>query len=652
MPQENLWTGFNGRKLAAERAKRDWNGRELTTIASANDSTVTITAGSNSTPDGTFTLNQSTNAAITLAAATTSTDGVMSSTDKTKLDGIAEGATKVEEGTNNGDIKVTDASGTSTQMNVYTHATNGANTIKGETADVSPGFGDTFKVLYAEVNQLGHTTVLENYEVTIPDAVATTTDSGLMSAADKTKLEGIETGADENVIEEVQVNGAALTPDASKAVNVVIPVTGVQRNGTDLTPDANHKVNVEVPVLGVQIEGDANPLTPDSTTKIVEIPLATASTSGAGGNSGVITAGDLEDLEYLATAKPSGASANNPLITQTDMETALADFGGFEEVQGDPTTGEPVLPQGETASTKIIYLVKDTSATGDDKFKEWIYDATNSSWVQIGDTSMSMVGYAKIPSSKTAGHIVEFTSTDTLADSGKTVADLENVVESVSIGAGSAISPVSGSKNVVIPLAANNSGTGTDGAMAGADKVKLDGIETGAEVNDIVSISLNGTAVTPDQNRNVNLTITVPSASSTTPVMDGTGAVGTSTDYARADHEHPSDTAKADKVTSATDGNLAGLDSNGNLTDSGVAPGDFLTGVQLEGAQSALTPSSGVVTIPNAVATTGQNPTNGLMTSAQATELDQIAAWTWSYAPFNDSGAGTEQTSTFPFTVS
>ena len=35
---------------------------------------------------------------------------------------------------------------------------------------------------------------------------------------------------------------------------------------------------------------------------------------------------------------------------------------------------------------------------------------------------------------------------------------------------------------------------------------------------------------------------------------------------------------KADKVSSATSGDLAGLDSNGNLTDSGVKPSDFLVG--------------------------------------------------------------------------
>ena len=39
-----------------------------------------------------------------------------------------------------------------------------------------------------------------------------------------------------------------------------------------------------------------------------------------------------------------------------------------------------------------------------------------------------------------------------------------------------------------------------------------------------------------------------------------------------ADHTHP---AKADKVTGATSGNLAGLDADGNLTDSGKKAGDF-----------------------------------------------------------------------------
>lgn len=51
-------------------------------------------------------------------------------------------------------------------------------------------------------------------------ADATTSTHGLMSVADKTKLNGVATGAQVNKIESVKVNGTALTIDSSKAVNV------------------------------------------------------------------------------------------------------------------------------------------------------------------------------------------------------------------------------------------------------------------------------------------------------------------------------------------------------------------------------------------------------------------------------------------------
>ena len=104
---------------------------------------------------------------------------------------------------------------------------------------------------------------------------------------------------------------------------------------------------------------------------------------------------------------------------------------------------------------------------------------------------------------------------------------------------------------------------------------------------------------------------------SSNPAMNGTASPGSSTAWAKGDHVHPSDTSKADKstvdgildgqsidsfgdvetalagkadttdipditgkadkVVNATDGNFAGLDSNGNPTDSGKKASDFLT---------------------------------------------------------------------------
>ena len=96
---------------------------------------------------------------------------------------------------------------------------------------------------------------------------------------------------------------------------------------------------------------------------------------------------------------------------------------------------------------------------------------------------------------------------------------------------------------------------------------------------------------------------------------------------------------KADKVANATSGNFAGLDENGNITDSGKKASDFATstqggkadsaiqGVKLNGASSALTPDSNkVVTIPDAVATGTTGATNGLMTAADKQKLNGIAS--------------------------
>lgn len=47
---------------------------------------------------------------------------------------------------------------------------------------------------------------------------------------------------------------------------------------------------------------------------------------------------------------------------------------------------------------------------------------------------------------------------------------------------------------------------------------------------------------------------------------------------------------KADKVASATNGHFAGLDANGNLTDSGKATADFATAAQGALADTAMQP--------------------------------------------------------------
>ena len=75
---------------------------------------------------------------------------------------------------------------------------------------------------------------------------ATTSTAGLMSAADKTKLNSIDNNADVNIIEKVKVNGSILTPDANKAVNIKVPTkTSDLTNNSNFVSDASY-VHIDV----------------------------------------------------------------------------------------------------------------------------------------------------------------------------------------------------------------------------------------------------------------------------------------------------------------------------------------------------------------------------------------------------------------------
>ncbi len=76
-------------------------------------------------------------------------------------------------------------------------------------------------------------------------------------------------------------------------------------------------------------------------------------------------------------------------------------------------------------------------------------------------------------------------------------------------------------------------------------KSKLDAVESGSQANVIETLSVNGQALSPDGK---NIDISVPVGSSTAPLMDGTASAGTSSQWAKGDHVHPSDTSKVDKI--------------------------------------------------------------------------------------------------------
>lgn len=93
---------------------------------------------------------------------------------------------------------------------------------------------------------------------------------------------------------------------------------------------------------------------------------------------------------------------------------------------------------------------------------------------------------------------------------------------------------------------------------------------------------------------------TVPSAASATPAMDGTGAAGSSTDYARADHVHPTDTSRQATLVSGT--NIKTVNGNSLLGSGDITTPTYtlptaststLGGVKVDG--STITIADGVI---------------------------------------------------------
>ena len=101
-------------------------------------------------------------------------------------------------------------------------------------------------------------------------------------------------------------------------------------------------------------------------------------------------------------------------------------------------------------------------------------------------------------------------------------------------------------------------------------------IQGSSEANVIESISVNNTPVTPDANKNVNITVPAAVTEST---VSGWGFTKNTGTYSKPSSGIPASylaqgvipdvSGFASKVSNATNGHLAGLDGNGNLTDSG-----------------------------------------------------------------------------------
>lgn len=486
--------------------------------------------------------------------------------------------------------------------------------------------------------------------VTIPDAVATGTGetNGLMTAADKAKLNGISTGA--NKVESSTTNGnikidgnetTVYTHPTTTAVAAAAVKVGNDANGhvvlgaalakgdvgldnVDNTSDATKKTNF----TGSIADGDTGFVTGDAVYDALALkaPLAspaltgtpTAPTAAEGTNTTQIAT-----TAFVKTAVEQGLATADALVYKGTVAGGdTAPYGALTPAANKGyvykvTTAGKIDGVSVEVGDMLICNTDDTAAATADNYEtvaaKWDFIQTNLDGAVIG------------PVTSTDGHIALFDgATGNLLKDGidpatlktkqtaytatglgalKTITALtQNANGEISVTAGDIQSATTAQAGVV-QLAGSIGGTvANENNKAASEKAVRDAIND-LDVSDLVGqteqISKKGKTLLTLSEADGKISATFQDIEITTSqISDLSTALG----------------AKADKVSGAVSGNFAGLDENGNLTDSGSKASDFKT--KQTAVSDPTVPSTGTTDSLSFIDTISQD-TNGVITATK-----------------------------------
>lgn len=452
------------------------------------------------------------------------------------------------------------------------------------------------------------------------------------TTAEKNKLAGIATGAEvnQNAFSNVKVGNSTIA--AGSATDTVEFIGG---GATTVSANTTDK-SVTISSTDEKVKATAK------TDNVAYPLLAASSASPTSGNA----TNAIYDTGVTLNPSTNTISAN---ISGNAATASAAESGSALE-----TAINGKASSTHTHKVKINGTIKTITAPG----------TADANVTDLGTylTSSDVANKADKVSNATSGNFAALDANGNLTDSGKKAGDFKTVQTAVTDPTASgttitAIDTIEQDTNGVITATkktirgATTSQTGvvqlagsigatvsSENNKAASEKAVRDAINAldsnktstdGTNVQVKVTLAdgkVSAVNITTDNTENKSNKVTAWSATTTDTHYPSEKLVKTSLDN------------KADRVSNATSGNFAGLDSNGNLTDSGSKASDFATsaqggkadtaiqGVKLNGASSALTPDSNkVVTIPDAIATGATGATNGLMTAADKAKLNGIA---------------------------
>lgn len=395
--------------------------------------------------------------------------------------------------------------------------------------------------------------------------------------AEKSLLGTIQSGAEVNVIEEITVNGTALTPDQNKSVAITIPTVTVDQTYNHLSANPQSGIAVAQAISG---SGQVPAVTQNDDGKVLKASYngTTGSFNWDSAPSGVpaISSGDVGKV-LSVTNDSTGTMgwvdqtdpANNSTITlKTDEPTPIT----IDSFTLNQSSGKDIrLPLATGGLTPNAGLMSISDKDKIDAYPsipqsgvgKFLKD--DGTWGIPQDTTYSdyagsthgLVPERPSGSSTTTKFLREDGSWETPPDTTYSGGDGIDITSGI----------------ITVDLASSNSGLEFSSGL----KVKTDGN----------TIHTN--------------------ASGELEVIGGGGGSA----YTAGDGI---DISAQDVISAKVDGTSITVNASHELTTSAEA--NVINGVKLDGAASVLTPdASKNVTIPNAVATGESGATNGLMTA-------------------------------------
>lgn len=331
-------------------------------------------------------------------------------------------------------------------------------------------------------------------------------------------------------------------------------------------------------------------LAPDSGTSTVTLAHGSKYKLTAGGTSVVFTmptdtkvkaTAKTDDANYniLATATPTSGNATEAVygteITLNPSTNTIA-----ANISGDAATAS-AAKSGSTLETQINNKI-DAIQAGDSGNV-----VTTNGQGGISDSLLSLNALALKADSADSGKIAIIASDGGYTGSAKTVNDFatsaqgtkaDSAIQGVKLnGAASALTPDSG-KIVTIPNAIATGATGaTNGLMTADDKKKLNGIATGAEVNQnaFSNVKVGSTTVAADAETDT-LELATTSGKHITLTADATNDKIT----IDTDLEHKSASSSGTDVSLVTTGEMYNWNAKYTKPGTGIPKSDLASAVQ------------------------------------------------------------------------